>query len=97
VPEQPPETPLETAAAKPSLKQLTPLDLPMVPFVLGGMAVWLLLALVCLIFRDTLAAQGREQWLTICLSGFLVAIPGLGLMIVHDVNRRRRLASRDRT
>ena len=62
----------------------------MVPVVLTGMAVWLVLALLCLIFKDTLDAQGRGQWLSICVAGFVVAIPGLGLMIVHDRNRARR-------
>ena len=62
----------------------------MVPFVLTGMAVWLVLALLCLIFKDTLDAQGRGQWLSICVAGFVVALPGLGLMIVHDRNRARR-------
>jgi hypothetical protein len=71
-------------------KQVAPLDLPMVPIVLAGMGVWLLLALVCLIFRSTLEAQGRGHWLTICVAGFLVAIPGLLLMVVHDLNRARR-------
>jgi Protein of unknown function (DUF2530) len=71
-------------------KQIAPLDLPMVPFVLTGMAVWLVLALLCLIFKDTLDAQGRGQWLSICVAGFVVAIPGLGLMIIHDRNRARR-------
>ena len=71
-------------------KQLAPLDLPMVPFVATGMGVWLLLALVCLIFKSTLDAQGRGHWLTICVAGFLVAIPGLALMIIHDINRARR-------
>jgi hypothetical protein len=75
---------------KPAQKQLAPLDLPMVPFVVTGMAVWLLLALVCLIFRSTLDEQGRGHWLSICVAGFVVAIPGLALMIVHDINRARR-------
>lgn len=75
---------------KPEQKQLAPLDLPMVPFVLSGMGVWLALALVCLIFRSPLESQGRGHWLTICVAGFLVAVPGLALMIVHDVNRARR-------
>jgi hypothetical protein len=75
---------------KPAQKQLAPLDLPMVPFVVTGMAVWLLLALVCLIFKSTLDEQGRGHWLSICVAGFVVAIPGLALMIVHDINRARR-------
>jgi uncharacterized protein with PQ loop repeat len=75
-------------------KQIAPLDLPMVPFVLTGMAVWLVLAILCLIFKDTLDAQGRGQWLSICVAGFVVAIPGLGLMIIHDRNRARRRRGR---
>jgi hypothetical protein len=75
-------------------KQIAPLDLPMVPFVLTGMAIWLVLALLCLIFKDTLDAQGRGQWLSICVAGFVVAIPGLGLMIIHDRNRARRRRGR---
>jgi Protein of unknown function (DUF2530) len=78
---------------KPAQKQLAPLDLPMVPFVVTGMAVWLLLALVCLIFKSTLDEQGRGHWLSICVAGFVVAIPGLALMIVHDINRARRRRS----
>jgi hypothetical protein len=66
----------------------------MVPFVLTGMAVWLVLAILCLIFKDTLDAQGRGQWLSICVAGFVVAIPGLGLMIIHDRNRARRRPGR---
>jgi uncharacterized protein DUF2530 len=66
----------------------------MVPFVLTGMAVWLVLAILCLIFKDTLDAQGRGQWLSICVAGFVVAIPGLGLMIIHDRNRARRRRGR---
>jgi hypothetical protein len=79
------------------LRQLAPLDPPMVPFVLVGMGVWLLLGLIGLALRSTLAEQGREHWITICFAGFLVAIPGLALMIVHDSNRRRRRTSGPRT
>ena len=56
----------------------------------GGLIVWLILGLVLLGFRSTLIEQGREGWLTICLAGFLVGLPGLALMLVHDRNRRRR-------
>jgi hypothetical protein len=62
----------------------------MVPFALAGMAVWLVLGVLALIFKDTLDAQGRGQWLAICVAGFVAAIPGLGVMIIHDINRRRR-------
>jgi hypothetical protein len=83
----------DSSAQGAPLRQLPSLDPPMVPFVLGGMGVWLLLGLVGLALRSTLAEQGREHWITICFAGFLVAIPGLALMIVHDRNRRRRRAA----
>ncbi len=73
---------------------LAPLDLPMVPFVIGGMIIWLVIGLVLLGFRDSLVEQGREQWLIICLTGFLVGLPGLALMLVHDRNRRIRRRNR---
>ena len=79
------------------MRQLTPLDPPMVPIVLAGMGVWLLLGVIGLALRSTLADQGREHWITICFAGFLVAVPGLLLMIVHDRNRRRRRTSGPRT
>jgi hypothetical protein len=65
----------------------------MVPFVLGGMAVWLVLGVVLLAIRPTLAAQGNEGWIAICFAGVLWALPGLGLMVVHDRNRRHRRAA----
>jgi hypothetical protein len=71
-------------------RQLAPLDLPMVPFVLSGMLGWLIAGLVLLAFRHSLSEHGREGWLTICLTGFLLGLPGLALMLVHDRNRRRR-------
>lgn len=65
----------------------------MVPFVLGGMAIWLVLGLVFLSIRSTMAEHGNEGWIAICFAGVLVALPGLGLMLVHDRNRRRRRAA----
>src|SRR4051794_15359821 len=65
-------------------RQIRPLDPPMVPFVAVGLAIWAILALMLLPFRDSLAANGHGNWIRICVAGFLVALPGLGLMIVHD-------------
>ncbi|GIJ30599.1 hypothetical protein Vqi01_57610 [Micromonospora qiuiae] len=69
-----------------------PLDPPMVPFALAGMAAWAVVGLVLLLFRDRLAASGNENWLWICLAGFLWGLPGLAVMMRHDANRRRRAA-----
>jgi hypothetical protein len=87
VPQDAPEQP-------PVQRQLAPLDLPMVPVVVTGLIVWLIVGLVLLAFRSTLIAHGQEEWLRICLAGFLVGLPGLALMIVHDRNRRRRRSAR---
>jgi len=66
----------------------------MVPFAVGGILAWVLVGLVLLINRDALVEQGREEWLTICLAGALLGLPGLVTMIVHDRNRARRRAAR---
>ena len=58
----------------------------MVPFAVGGIVVWAVVGLgVLAFFRD-----GRENWLWTCLAGFLLGFPGLGVMIIHDADRRRR-------
>jgi hypothetical protein len=74
----------------PAPRQLAPLDLPMVPFVAGGLVGWLVVGLILLANRATLVAHGHEEWLRVCVAAFLVGLPGLALMIVHDRNRRRR-------
>jgi hypothetical protein len=73
-------------------RQLEPPDLPMVPFALAGLAIWAVLGLVMLAFRSTLDAHGHGNWITICLAGFLIGLPGLATMVVHDRNRSRRRA-----
>ncbi len=64
----------------------------MVPFAVGGIVVWAVVGLILLAFRSTLIEQGHEEWLRICLAGFLLGFPGLAVMIKHDANRRRRQA-----
>ena len=61
-------------------------DPPMVPFVLGGMVVWLIAGLAVLPFRHS-----HPSWFWICVAGFLWGLPGLAAMIWHDARRRRRL------
>ncbi|HEY0698803.1 MAG TPA: DUF2530 domain-containing protein [Micromonospora sp.] len=67
-----------------------PLDPPMVPFAVAGLVIWAVVGLVLLYFRDWLVAHGHENWLWICLAGFLAGFPGLAVMVRHDANRRRR-------
>lgn len=76
-----------------SKPRIEPLDPPMVPFALAGMAAFAIAGLVLLVFfRDWLSAHGHTSWLWICLAGFLIGIPGLITMLMHDANRRRRRA-----
>jgi Protein of unknown function (DUF2530) len=65
----------------------------MVPFAVGGIALWALAGLVLLPFRAELAAHGHGSWLWICVAGFLLGFVGLAAMIKHDANRRRRRAA----
>jgi cell division protein FtsW (lipid II flippase) len=66
--------------------RVEPLDPPMVPFALGGMAAFAVAAVIVLL------AGGPSRWLWICVAGFLLGIPGLLTMLRHDANRRRRRA-----
>ncbi|HLT10030.1 MAG TPA: DUF2530 domain-containing protein [Micromonosporaceae bacterium] len=69
----------------------------MVPFAIAGIATWTVLGLVLLAVRPALVEQGREHWLTICLAGALLGLPGLAIMLVHDRNRRRRRSESTRS
>jgi hypothetical protein len=85
------EKPQQPDGAQPApAPRLTPLDPPMVPFAIAGIAIWAVVGLALLPFRDTLRVHGHGDWLAICLAGFLWGFPGLAVMIKHDANRRRR-------
>jgi hypothetical protein len=73
--------------------RVAPLDPPMVPFAVAGIAVWAIVGLVVLVFFR----EGREDWLWTCLAGFLLGFPGLAVMIRHDANRRARRRQTDST
>lgn len=66
--------------------RIEPLDPPMVPFALAGMAAFVVAGVIVLI------AGGPVQWRWICFAGVLTGIPGLLTMLRHDRNRRRRRA-----
>jgi Protein of unknown function (DUF2530) len=62
-----------------------PLDPPMTPFAIGGIIAWAVAAVILLGFGT------HDEWLGICVAGFLLGFPGLAVMLRHDANRRRRL------
>ena len=72
--------------------QPKPLDPPMVPFALAGIALWIVAVLIMLPFRDDLADAGHGNWFGIAVAGAIWGIPGLLTMVVHDRNRKRRRA-----
>lgn len=63
-----------------------PLDPPMIPFAVAGLAAFAVAGVIVLL------ADGPRDRLWICVAGFLVGIPGLITMIRHDAHRRRRRA-----
>jgi drug/metabolite transporter (DMT)-like permease len=66
-----------------------PLDPPMVPFAVVGIAIWAVLGLALLPFHGWLSQRGHTNWLWTCLAGFLLGFVGLAVMIRHDRRRRR--------
>ncbi len=52
-----------------------------------------MVGLILLPFHDSLTHTGTANGSRICVAGFLLGFPGLGLMLVHDANRRRRRAA----
>ena len=58
----------------------------MVPFAAGGLAGFAIALVIVWL------AGGPDRWLQICVAGFVIGIPGLITMIIHDRNRRRRRA-----
>lgn len=72
------------------LRRLTPLDPPMLPFAVAGTVLWLVLGLVLLAMRPTLAQGGKEDWPIICLAGAGFGLVGIVVMAIHDRRRPRR-------
>jgi uncharacterized membrane protein YhhN len=65
----------------------------MVPIAAAGTAIWLVLGLVLLALRPTLARGGNEDWPIICFAGAALGLVGTALMVVHDRNRAARRAA----
>ena len=86
-PDAPTATDGSTDGGGAAVREIRPLDPPMVPFALGGMVVWAVVGVILLL------ADAPESWLWTCLAGFLLGIPGLLTMLRHDANRRRRRAA----
>ena len=62
----------------------------MVPLAVAGTLTWLVLGLILLAVRSTLAEGGNEGWIGICFTGAALGAVGTALMAVHDRNRARR-------
>jgi hypothetical protein len=73
-------------AQAPRLRETTvkPLDPPMSPLALGGIAIWAVAGLVLWI------ADAPDSWVWICVAGFLLGFPGWASMRVHDRHRAAR-------
>lgn len=56
----------------------------MLPLSVVGTLIWAVVGLVLL------AADAPVEWRRICLAGFLLGLPGVAAMAVHDRRRRRR-------
>jgi hypothetical protein len=72
------------------LRRLTPLDPPMVPIAVAGTVLWLVLGLVLLALRPTLAGGGNEDWPIICFTGAGFGLIGIVVMAIHDRRRPPR-------
>lgn len=69
-------------------RSVAPLDVDAVSTVAIGTVLWAVALVGCLVFRDTLADDGREWWTWTCVAG--VVLGCLGLLIT--TRRRARLA-----
>jgi drug/metabolite transporter (DMT)-like permease len=68
--------------------QPEPLDPPMVPFAVAGIAAWAVAGLVLLPFHGWLSRHNHTNWLWTCVAGVLLGFVGLALMIRRDARRR---------
>jgi hypothetical protein len=68
----------------------------MVPVAAAGTVIWLVLGLVLLAFRSTLARGGNEDWPVICFVGAGFGLIGIVVMAVHDRRRPRPDRADDR-
>ncbi|MEU4622517.1 DUF2530 domain-containing protein [Actinoplanes sp. NPDC023801] len=63
-----------------------PLDPPMVPFALAGVAAFTIASLI------TWLGNAPQSWVEISVAGLVWGIPGTLTMVVHDRHRKRRRA-----
>jgi hypothetical protein len=66
----------------------------MVPLAVAGTVAWLVLGLILLAFRSTLARGGNEEWIAVCFAGAGLGVVGIAVMALHDRNRDRRQPDR---
>jgi Protein of unknown function (DUF2530) len=79
---------VETPQAK-QPREVKPLEVPVAPFALVGIAVWAVLGLVLLALHGWVSAHGHTRWLWTCLAGVLWGLLGLAVVARHDRRRRR--------
>jgi hypothetical protein len=83
----PAESPTTAHVSEHPPGDVEPLDVPMVPFVAAGLAVWVIVGLGMVIMRGPLTRAGHGSWLWICLAGVLTGTLGLVAMVRHDAGR----------
>ena len=76
-------------AQGPKLRESTvkPLDPPMSPLAIGGIAIWAVAGVVLWL------VDAPTSWVWICVAGFLMGFPGWAVMRSHDRRRAERLAA----
>jgi hypothetical protein len=67
-----------TSAATPAgPAPIAPVDVDGVGAITYGTIAWAVGLVLCLVFRDRLAADGRGWWLWVCVAGVLLGLAGV--------------------
>lgn len=80
----------------PELPAPEAVKLRMTPIAAAGTLLWMVALVLTQLFREELAASGREWWTTCALTGVIVGLLGTAAMVVAD-RRHFGRAQRDRS